>query len=115
MTVGSDARSRSPTAAAALLYLGGGIALLIGLVLLAVPLGARLGYPLPGTYRYLLIFIALVGGALHLLAGRWAHQRRHLFRAVVATLFGMVFLQVTFPLDILAILLLGLARTEFET
>lgn len=115
LNVSPRVRSTFPTAAAALLYLGGGIALLLGVLLLLFPLGARLGYPLPGLYRYILVSLALIGATLHLLAGRWAHQRRHFFRVITATLFGMVFLQFTFPLDLLAILLLALARGEFDT
>lgn len=105
---------RFPEAASTVLSGVGAASIALGAALLVVPLPTYLGTPLPYGYRAALAALGFVGGGLHLLAGRWARDRRDLFRAVAVTLVGMVVLQVSAPLDLLAIALLGLSRDRFD-
>jgi type IV secretory pathway TrbD component len=104
-----------PDAAASILFLVGAIALLVGLGLVLWPLPELFGVGVPPLYRYLLVVLAMVGGSIHLLVSRWCRDRKHLFRVAAGTLIGMVLLQISVPLDILAIAFLVLGREEFES
>lgn len=104
-----------PRLAATVLALVGGLAIVVGLLLLLVPLPRYVGLDLPGVYRNLLVVLALAGGGLHVLAGWWSWHRERLFGAAAATLVGMVLLQISVPLDVLVLGLLAYGREEFES
>lgn len=110
-------RARLPATAASILFAIGCLALLLAVVLVffALPLSRYIGYSLVGLYQYVLAGFAVLGGGMHLLAGWWAWHRQGLFQTVFVTLVGMVLLQVSFPLDVIALLCIGLSRQEFES
>lgn len=114
MIDGPDART-SARAAAIVLGVTGGLCLLAGLLVVAGTLPAALGSKIPGTYAYLLVVLAVLGGGLHLMAGWLTYHRRALFWTVLVTLAGMVLVQVSLPLDALALVLLALGRGEFAS
>lgn len=107
-------QSDLPMAAAGILFLTGGLAILTGLLLLVLPIPRYIGVDLPAIYRILVASMAMLGGGAHLVAGWWTWQRRYLFRVITATLVGMVLLQISFPLDLMALGLLGLGRRQFD-
>lgn len=108
-------RTRLPVAAAAVLSAVGVASLAVAVVLVLFPLPGTLGYPVPSTYRYVLVGLALAGGVVHLAGGWWAWHRRWWFRSVLATLVGMALLQVSVPLDLVALACLGLGRDAFDS
>ena len=105
-------RARLPAVAAAVLAGTGVLALGVGVALAALPLPGMLGVAVPTSYRYVLAALAVLGGGVHLLAARWVRQGRSLFRTALATLVGMVLLQASAPLDIVALACLWLGREE---
>ena len=113
MTAG-DADERLPRVAATLLLAVGGLAFLASVAVFFVSLPAGLAASLPNDYRILLAILAVLGGIAHVVAGLWARQRRPLFRIAAATLVGMVLLQVSAPVDILVLVILGISRDQFE-
>ncbi|MFB6280431.1 MAG: hypothetical protein ABEH40_00215 [Haloferacaceae archaeon] len=113
MALDRATRARLPAAAVALLVAAGGLALAAGVALALLPFPRLLGVAVPPAYRLVLAVLALLGGGVHLLAARWVRRRRSLFRVAMATLIGMVFLQASAPLDVLALACLWLSRDEF--
>ncbi|MFB6301783.1 MAG: hypothetical protein ABEH78_02805 [Haloferacaceae archaeon] len=113
MALDAATRARLPSVAVVLLAGIGVLALGLGLALAFVPVPRLLGVAVPQAYRYILAIFALLGGGIHLLAARWARQRRGLFRVALAALVGMVLLQVSAPLDIVALACLWLSREAF--
>jgi succinate-acetate transporter protein len=110
----SGADERLPRVAATLLLAVGGLALLSSVAVFFVSLPSGIVGSLPANYRVLLAVLAVLGGVAHLLAGLWARQRRPIFRIAAATLVGMVLLQVSAPVDILVLVILGVSRNQFE-
>lgn len=113
MALDAATRARLPSVAVVLLTGTGVLALGLGVALAFVPVTRLLGIAVPQVYRYVLAVFALLGGGIHLLAARWARQRRGLFRIAMAALVGMVLLQVSAPLDIVALACLWLSRDAF--
>lgn len=113
MALDPATRARLPAVAVALLAGTGVLALAAGAALALAPLPRALGVAVPRSYRLVLAVLALLGGGVHLLAARWARRRRSLFRTAMATLVGMVLLQVSAPLDVLALACLWLSREAF--
>jgi|GEM_PF-5125735 len=109
-----DADERLPRVAATLLLAVGGLGIVASVAVFFVSLPPGITGSLPTNYRVLLAVLAVLGGAAHLLAGLWARQRRPVFRIAAATLVGMVLLQVSAPVDILVLVILGVSRDQFE-
>lgn len=113
MAIDPAVRARLPAVAAAVLAVTGVLALVAGVALALVPAPRLLGVGVPRAYGYALAALAILGGVVHLLAARWTRQRRSLFRTAMATLVGMVLLQVSAPLDVLVLACLWLSRGAF--
>lgn len=104
---------RLADAAAVLSFAVGGAAFVVAAGIVTLPVFSWVGVAVPGAYRLFLVGVGVVGGAVHLLAGWWIHQRRSLFRVAFTTLAGMVLLQVSVPLDVVVLGLCWVARDEF--
>jgi succinate-acetate transporter protein len=103
-----------PRVAASLLLAIGALTVLFSVAIFAVPFPPEVVSVLPGNYKLLLAVLAISGGIAHVLAGIWTRNRRPLFRIAAVVLFGMVLLQVTAPVDVLILVILGLSRDKFE-
>jgi len=105
---------RLPRVAASLLLGTGAVAFMFSVAVFVVQPPSGLLSALPGNYRVVLAVLAVGGGVAHVLAGIWTRNRRPIFRIVTVTLVGMVLLQVSAPIDILVLVVIGLSRDEFE-
>lgn len=110
----AEIRSRRSSMAGITLATVGGLSLIIGALMVVLPLAELVGVTLPRGYQIVVTVFAILGGGLHLLAGWFAWTRRDLFWTAFITLAGMVILQVSLPVDVIALGLMYFGRDEFQ-
>lgn len=119
MSGGTDQTRSSPEGhrmlilGAVLLGLAGSLKIIIGLVLFILP-GFRdfLGV-VPNVIQLGILVLLVVIGAIEIIGAWYAYERRHWWRILVTGMLGSITF-VTFPLDVIAALLIALSEREFK-